>query len=204
MVVAKNLRVFARRPTLRQPYRQVVPDHERICVFQQSGPNDRGSFPESSVPVSPTLALVGFVGLCLLAGIVGGSITANAVHHWYQTLHAPPGTPPNWVFAPVWTTLYVMIGVAGWLVWKRLGAAPALRLWGWQLAASALWAPAFFGLHSPAVAMGVMAILLVLIALTIRSFLRVQPIAAILMAPYGAWCVYAAYLNAGFLVLNHT
>jgi benzodiazapine receptor len=146
---------------------------------------------------------VGFVGLCLLVGAVGGSITVRAVHGWYQTLHAPPGTPPNWVFAPVWATLYVMIGVSGWLVWKRLGASRSLLLWGWQLAANALWAPAFFGLHSPVLAMGVMFMLLFLVALTIRAFRRVQRTAAMLMAPYGVWCLYAAYLNAGFLLLNH-
>jgi translocator protein len=147
---------------------------------------------------------VGFIGLCLLVAIVGGSMTARAVHHWYHTLHAPAGTPPNWLFVPAWTVLDVMIGVAGWLVWKRLGAVSSLRLWGWQLAASALWAPAFFGLHSPALAMGVMLVLLLLIALTIRAFRRVHRIAAVLMLPYGAWCLYVAYLNAGFLLLNQT
>lgn len=154
------------------------------------------------MPVSPALALVGFIGLCLLVGLVGGTMTARAIHHWYQTLHAPPGTPPNWLFAPVWTMLYVSIGVAGWLVWKRLGASPPLRLWGWQLAANALWAPAFFGLHSPALAMGIMVALLLLIAFTITAFRRVHRIASILMLPYGLWCLYAAYLNAGFLLLN--
>ena len=131
-------------------------------------------------------------------------MTARAVHTWYATLHAPPGTPPNWVFAPVWGTLYVMIGVAGWLVWKRLGAARPLRLWGWQLAANALWAPAFFGLHSPALAMCVMIVLLGLLAVTIQRFRRSHRTAAALMVPYAAWCCYAAYLNAGFLLLNHT
>jgi benzodiazapine receptor len=184
--------------------RAFVPDRERNRVFQQSGPNDWGSYPGSSVPVSPTLALVGFIGLCLLVGVVGGSMTVRAVHHWYQTLHMPPGTPPNWVFAPVWTALYVMIGVAGWLVWKQLGASPPLRLWGWQLAANALWAPTFFGLHCIALAMGVMVVLLVLIALTIRSFGHIHRTAMILMLPYGAWCLYAAYLNLGFLILNRT
>ena len=180
----------------------IVSDQERICVFHQSGPNDWGSFPGSSVPISPILALVGFVGLCVLVGAVGGSMTAHAIPHWYVMLHRPPGTPPNWVFAPVWITLYVMIGVAAWLVWKRLGAAPPLRLWGWQLAANALWAPAFFGLHSPALAMGVMIVLLLLIVLTVRAFRRIQRMAAMLMIPYGVWCLYAAYLNAGFLILN--
>lgn len=154
------------------------------------------------MPISPVLALVGFVGLCLLVGAVGGSITARSIHLWYDTLRPPAGTPPNWLFAPVWTVLYVTIGVAGWLVWRRLGAAKPLRLWGWQLAANALWSPAFFGLHSPPLAMAVMGVLLVLIGLTIRSFRRVDRYAAILMAPYGVWCLYAAYLNAGFLLLN--
>ena len=131
-------------------------------------------------------------------------MTARTVHHWYATLHAPDGTPPNWIFAPVWAALYVTIGVAGWLVWKQLGAASASRLWGWQLAANALWAPAFFGLHSPALAMGVIVVMLFLIALTIRAFRRTNRTAAVLMVPYGAWCLYAAYLNVGFLVLNHT
>jgi benzodiazapine receptor len=179
-------------------------DLERSRAFQQSGPNDWGSFPGSSAPVSPALALVGFVGLCLLVGAVGGSMTARAVQTWYTTLQAPPGTPPNWAFAPVWAALYVMIGIAGWLVWKRLGASRPLRLWGWQLAANALWAPAFFGLHSLSLAMSVMVVLLLLLGLTIRTFRWVHRPAAALMVPYAAWCLYAAYLNAGFLLLNHT
>jgi translocator protein len=154
------------------------------------------------VPVSPILALVGFVGLCLLVAAVDGSMTLRAIPHWYQTLYAPPGTPPNRVFGPIWGILYVTIGFAGWLVWRRMGAAPPLRLWGWQLAANALWAPAFFGLHSPALAMGVIIVLLLLIALTIRAFRRIHRTAAILMIPYGVWCLYTAYLNAGFLILN--
>ncbi len=131
-------------------------------------------------------------------------MTVRAVHKWYLTLHAPPGTPPNWVFAPVWTVLYIMVGTAGWLVWQRLGAARPVRLWGWQLAANALWAPAFFGLHSPKLAMVVIVIMLTSIASTIRTFRRVRRSAAILMLPYAAWCLYAAYLNAGFVLLNHS
>ncbi len=154
------------------------------------------------MPVSSALALVGFVGLCLLVGAVGGSMTAQAVHHWYLTLTPPPGTPPTWVFAPVWTALYVMIGTAAWMVWKRRGASKPLRLWGWQLAANALWAPAFFGLHSPRLAMGVMVLLLLLVGVTMRAFLPVRRTAGWLMLPYFAWCGFAAYLNAGFWLLN--
>lgn len=155
------------------------------------------------MPVSPALALVGFVGLCLLVGAVGGTMTAQALRHWYHTLVAPVGTPPNWLFAPVWTVLYVMVGTSGWLIWKRRGASPPLRLWGWQLAANAMWAPAFFGLHSPWLALGVMIVLLGLIGLMIRSFLPIHRVAGWLLVPYLGWCLYAGYLNAGFCLLNH-
>src|ERR1700760_1960110 len=155
-----KLAPFPLAPNVPRSARTIVTVRERSCVFQQSGPDDWGSFPGSSVPVSPRLALVGFIGLCLLVGLVGGTMTARAMHAWYPSLHAPPGTPPSWIFAPVWTALYVMIGTAGWRVWRRLGAARPLRLWGWQLLANALWAPAFFGLHSPALAMGILVLLL--------------------------------------------
>ena len=95
-----------------------------------------------------------------------------------------------------------MIGVAAWLVWHRTGTGRALRLWGWQLAANALWTPAFFGLHNPLLALAVIAVLLALVALTIRRFARLQRVAAGLMLPYFAWVCYAAWLNAGFWWLN--
>jgi tryptophan-rich sensory protein len=116
----------------------------------------------------------------------------------------PPGTPPNWLFAPAWTLLYIMIGVAGWLAWQRKGASKPLRLWGWQLAANALWVPAFFGLRSPLLALVIMAVMLVLTALTIRSFGRISRAAALMMVPYLFWCSFAAYLNVGFWLLNRT
>nr|WP_294521246.1 TspO/MBR family protein [uncultured Rhodopila sp.] len=156
------------------------------------------------MPVSPVLALVGFVGLCLLVGAVGGTMTAHSVPRWYATLIAPPGTPPKWVFAPVWSAIYVTVGVAGWLVWRRNGTSRVLRLWGWQLAANALWAPAFFGAHSPALALAIMAVMLILIGATIRAFRPIHRTAAMLMVPYLTWCLYAAYLNMGFLLLNYT
>lgn len=111
--------------------------------------------------------------------------------------------PSTRVLVPIFIPLYILIGTAAWLVWKRLGAARPLRLWGWQLAAHAAWAPAFFGLHSPALASIVMVALLVLIGLTIQSFRRVYLPAAVLMVPYAGCCLYAAYLNVGFLLLNH-
>jgi tryptophan-rich sensory protein len=148
--------------------------------------------------VSPVLALVGFVGLCLLVAAADGSIVAGAARGWYLSLNRPPGTPPNWVFAAVWTLLYAMIGLAAWLVWRRTVGTRALRLWGWQLAANAFWTPAFFALHSPPLAFAICLVLLGLIALTLRAFLPLRPAAAWLMAPYLAWTGYVTYLTAGF------
>lgn len=171
-------------------------------VFQNSDPNEWGSYPGSSAPVSPALALVGFVGLCLLVAAADGSVVARASHGWYLSLNRPPGTPPNWVFGAVWAGLYGMIGVAGWLAWRRAVSPRPLRLWGWQLAVNAAWTPAFFALHSPPLALAVCLVLLALIGLTVHAFMRLHRIAAWLMMPYLAWTGYATYLTAGFWWFN--
>jgi translocator protein len=171
-------------------------------VFQNLDPHERGWFPSSSAPVSPRLALLGFVGLCLLVGAASAGLTATGLRTWYLTLTAPPLTPPSWLFGPVWAVLYVLIGLAGWLVWRRAGGTRPVRLWGWQLLANALWTPAFFGLHQPDLGLLVIVAMLVLTALTIHAFARVSRLAAWLMAPYLAWICFAAYLDAGFWWLN--
>ncbi len=153
------------------------------------------------------LALIGFVGLSLLVWAANGAITAASTPAWYWSLTAPPGTPPAWLFAPVWTTLYPVMGVAAWLVWRRIDVGAerkrtALQTWGWQLLANSLWSPAFFGLHSPALGLAVIALLLAAVLLTIRRFVPLQPAAAALMVPYALWVGYAAYLDAGFWWLN--
>ena len=121
---------------------------------------------------------------------------------WYLTLNRPPGVPPNGVFPVVWTTLYVMMGCAAWLAWRRPDHRTALRLWGWQLLANALWSPAFFGLHSPALGLVVLAIMLPLIALSVRALWRLDRWAGMLMLPYLLWSLSATYLNVGFWWLN--
>jgi tryptophan-rich sensory protein len=133
--------------------------------------------------------------------VADGAVTALSVRTWYLTLTPPPGTPPNWVFGPVWTVLYVMMAVAAWLVW-RVGSMRAVRVWGWQLLLNALWTPAFFGLQSTGLGLVLIVSLLVMVAVTLMIFRRVQPIAALLMVPYLAWVGYATYLNAGFWWLN--
>ena len=145
---------------------------------------------------------MGFLGLSLLVALSAGAVTATSVHTWYLSLRRPPGTPPNWVFGPVWTTLYLMMAGAAWLVWRRTGGGRALRLWGWQLLANALWTPAFFGLRLPGLALLVMGALVVLLGRTVRIFGRIVPLAALLLLPYCVWVLYATYLTAGFWWLN--
>ncbi len=188
-------------------------DLGRRRVFRDTRPGDDGhdwsELPDGAGRWGGLVALVGFVGLSLLVGVVGGIVTAPAVRGWYLSLTRPPGTPPDWVFAPVWTVLYVLIGVAALLVWKRASspatarrARSALRLWGWQLLVNAAWSPAFFALHSVAAAFVILLLLLGLIVLTLRAFVRIQPVAGVLLLPYLAWVCYATYLNAGFWLLN--
>jgi benzodiazapine receptor len=162
----------------------------------------RGLTPRASPPRAVILALVGFVGLSLLVGAADATLLRNSALGWYLSLAHPPGTPPNWLFAPAWTLLYVTIGTAAWLIWRQEGAGSALRLWGWQIAANALWIPVFFGLHQITLALAVSVVLLVLVALTLRAFARLVPIAGWLMAPCLAWTAYAVYLNAGLWWIN--
>lgn len=153
------------------------------------------------------LVLAGLVGLCLLTGLSNAAVTAGGIQGWYAVLAQPPGTPPNWLFGPVWTVLYVLLGVAAWLVWRRVdvGVDPkraALRAWGWALAANALWSPAFFGLHRPDLSLLVIGLMLGTAMMALQRFRRLQPAGAALLLPYLAWIAYAAYLNAGVWWLN--
>jgi tryptophan-rich sensory protein len=167
-------------------------------IFDTSGGDPRAP------RLADALAWIGFVGLCFLVGGAANAITMPAVRGWYLTLSTPPGTPPNWVFGPVWGVLYVLVGTAAWRIWRRpaIGQRAALRLWGWQLLVNALWSPAFFGLHSPAAGLAIILPLLGLIIWTIARFSRLDRVAAGLLLPYAVWSTYATYLNAGFFILN--
>ena len=174
-------------------------------VFQNVDPRHFGTGPNGPIIPAGTprawLTLVGLVGLCLLTGAVGGLITAPAMRTWYAALQRPPGTPPDWVFAPVWTALYVMMGIAAWLIWRR-GRREALQVWGWQLLVNAIWPPLFFAVRSPGMALIVIAALLLLVTLTAYMFARIDTRAGVLMMPYVGWVAFATYLNAGFWWLN--
>ena len=145
---------------------------------------------------------MGFVGLGLLVGAADASVLHSGARAWYRSLVQPPGTAPDWALGPTWLVLSVLIGLAAWLVWRRVAAGPALQLWGWQIAANALWLPVFFGLHRIAFAFVVSLVLLALAAATMRAFARLSRVAGWLMLPYLLWTLYGACINAGFWWLN--
>lgn len=151
------------------------------------------------------LALISFLAAAFGVAALGGLITAPSVRAWYPMLHQPPLSPPNWLFAPVWTVLYALMAVAAWLAWRtRVSTCRSggLRLWAVQLFINLAWTAVFFGLHSPAFALIDILLLAAAIVQTMRPFHTIQPLAAWLLAPYLAWTLFAAYLNAGIVVLN--
>lgn len=151
------------------------------------------------------LALAAFVGACLAVGYGGAALANDFPSVWYRSLERPSWSPPSWVFAPAWTTLYIMMGTAAWLVWKRrgfAGAPRALSLFGLQLLLNGLWTPLFFGLHAPGLALIDLIAMWVTVALTITAFAGLSRPAAWLMAPYLAWLTYAGALNLRIWQLN--
>ena len=149
------------------------------------------------------LVLAGFILLCLVTGFIGGSATQNSIDTWYATLVKPSWNPPNWVFAPVWTLLYIMMGVAAWLVWKtrdRIG--PAMVLFGAQLVFNLGWSLIFFGLRSPGLALIEVVFLWGSVLLTMLAFFGRSLAAGWLFVPYLAWVSFAAILNFAIWRLN--
>jgi benzodiazapine receptor len=151
------------------------------------------------------LVLILFLAVCLGVSAVGAAVTVRSVATWYATLGKPAWSPPNWVFGPVWTLLYLMIAFAGWLVWRERGwsrGAVPLGLFAVQLALNAAWSPLFFGLRSPAAALVDIAALWIAIGATIVSFRRAVPLAALVLVPYWLWVSFATALNFAIWRLN--
>lgn len=148
-------------------------------------------------------SLLGLVRWLVLvaAALIGGLSSPGA---WYTELRKPPGTPPNWVFGPVWTTLYLLMAVAAWLVWKSSPEPPLrpLGLFVLQLILNAAWSWLFFVLKSPGLAFGDIVLLWLAIFFCIVAFIPISKPAAWLLAPYLGWVSYAAYLNLAIWILN--
>ncbi len=150
------------------------------------------------------IVLILFVGLCFAAGYIGSTFTATAVGGWYASLSKPSWTPPNAVFGPVWSALYLLMGIAAWLVWRSAGAAAALALslFGIQLVLNVGWSALFFGLQSPGAGFAEICLLWLAIAATTIAFSRVSAPAAYLMLPYAVWVTFAAILNFAIWRMN--
>jgi tryptophan-rich sensory protein len=144
---------------------------------------------------------VGTLVLGVLSGVLSGTD-----REWYEILQSPPGTPPGWVFGPVWTVLYLMMGVSLFLLWQRASegtrARPALVAYFLQFALNLAWSPVFFGAHRIGTALVVIVALWLMIFLTILLARRVSRPAAWLLVPYFTWVSYATYLNVGFYLFN--
>lgn len=151
------------------------------------------------------LVLLGCIVCCELAGVVPSLLTAGDVATWYPTLVKPWFTPPSWVFGPVWTTLYFLMGVALYLVWRRAESRArrtALVLFAVQLALNAAWTLVFFGAREILGGLAVILALLAVLVATVAAFARVDRRAAALLVPYALWVGFATLLNVGIWRLN--
>lgn len=146
--------------------------------------------------------LVLVVFLVLVVG--GGSAIGMATRPegWYAALEKPPFNPPNWIFAPVWTILYVLVAVAGWRTFRRDAGGRAMKLWAAQLVLNFLWSPVFFAAHMVGAALAVVALLFVAIVGFVAASWNADRAAAWMFVPYAAWVAFATLLNASILVLN--
>ena len=151
------------------------------------------------------VSLLASVGLCLGAGLIGSLFTARSIGDWYGSLSKPAWTPPSWLFGPVWSALYVLMGIAAWLVWRQPGSGArtaALALFALQFALNAAWSAVFFGLRLPGWAFAEIVVLWAAILSSVIAFRLVSPLAACLLLPYLAWVSFASLLNFSIWRMN--
>ncbi|GGB85782.1 sensory protein TspO [Flavobacterium suaedae] len=151
--------------------------------------------------------IVVMVLICLGVGYISSKVTQESVTTWYTTIQKPFFNPPNWVFAPVWTALYIAMGVAAGLVWNKINAHPKLAKKGLllfivQLGLNSLWSYLFFGMQNPLLALIEIVILWISIYLTLTTFIKVNKVAGYLFVPYLLWVSFAMILNISIWWLN--
>ncbi len=144
------------------------------------------------------------IGLCLGAGVLGSFFTVSSIPTWYATLNKPVFSPPNWVFGPAWTILYILMGISLYLVWTSRFKLKqnAFNLFFVQLGLNVLWSIFFFGMKNPILALVDIVALWLAIFLTIKSFYRINRSAGNLLIPYLLWVSFAAVLNLAIVMLN--
>lgn len=146
------------------------------------------------------VSLVIFIAVVAAAAATGARFEPG---DWYAQLAKPPWTPPSWLFAPVWTVLYIMIAIAGWRVWRSAGSkSPALFVWVLQLLLNTLWSWLFFGLHRPGIALLDLSLLLVCIVAFIALAFQHSRLASWLFVPYLLWVAFAGALNLSIVLRN--
>ncbi len=151
------------------------------------------------------LKLVTSIILCQLVGFFGSLFTTPAIPTWYATLNKSSFTPPNWIFGPVWISLFILMGISLFFVWRRQGHPKlkiALVFFFIQLTFNILWSIAFFGLKSPLLGLMDIILLWIAILLTIQNFVKVSKFAGILLIPYFLWVSFATLLNFSLWFLN--
>lgn len=167
---------------------------------------DRKNTLPSSGWVRSPLKLLAAIVICNLAGIIGSLVTTTGEGSWYAAIEKPHFNPPGFVFGPVWTTLYILMGISLYLIWMegtgRREVRLALIFFSTQLVLNALWTFLFFGLQSPFLGLVEIIILWLFIVATIVAFYRINKTAAFLMVPYLAWVTFAAFLTYSIWILN--
>ena len=153
------------------------------------------------------IRIVLVVMTCLVIGYLSGKVTQESITTWYPTLIKPVFNPPNWIFPIAWTILYIMMGVAGGLIWNYLESdqekvKKAFTFFIIQLALNALWSYLFFGLHNPFLALIEIILLWLMIFETYTQFKKIDKVAGMLLIPYLAWVTFATVLNASIWWLN--
>jgi len=151
-------------------------------------------------------AVLASILLCQAAGLIGSVFTTPAIPTWYASLKKPFFTPPSWIFAPVWVTLFTLMGISLYIVWKKgLGRRELRRgvsLFGVQLALNVLWSVVFFGMHSPLYGLIIIVLLWAVLLATVIAFYRISKPAGMLLIPYFLWGSFASVLNLAILILN--
>ena len=157
--------------------------------------------------LNKTTKIIVLVITCLVVGFLSGQVTRDAIITWYPTIIKPSFNPPNWLFGPVWSMLYAMMGVAAGLVWAKIDTnqevvKKALLFFAIQLALNTLWSYLFFGLHNPMLAFVEIILLLLMIYETFSQFKKIDKIAGYLLLPYLGWVGFASILNGSIWWLN--
>ena len=147
------------------------------------------------------LMLLALLAATEAVGFVASLVTVPNILVWFEGLNKPGFNPPNWIFAPVWTALYVLMAIAAWRVWRKAGPRP-LRLYALQLVLNGAWSFIFFGAHALGAALAEIVVLLALVLATMGSFWSKDRIAGLLFLPYAGWVLFAGWLNAAIWRLN--